>query len=241
MMSSDQHYNKVAQHAPVQCMAMRRSHNRCKQLLLQRAMELAQVPLCQCCIVDFACGRGGDLNKVRGCQSYVGVDTALHALAELSRRAKEINMDVSLHHQDASQLHVPADSADLAICNFALHYFCDSKQHCAALIDAIGHALRPGGVFCGTYEKVRGTVRWGVPFHAHIGDCVDAVEWRVPWQQLEHLCIARKMAVVFHMPLYMMDTGADSSLIAFIIQKAQAQYSGTTPTGSSIAGTPRRR
>ena len=240
-MSSERHYNKVAQHAPVQCRQLRRSHNKCKHQLIRRAIELAQVPLSQCNIADLACGRGGDINKIRGCRSYVGADTALHALAELTRRAAEIQMNVQLHHIDASRLSILPCSIDVAMCNFALHYFCDSQQHCSALLDTIERMLRPGGVFCGTYEKVRGTVSWGTAHYAQIGDCVDALEWRVPWQQLQHMCVARKMAIVFHMPFHMIDPEADNSIHSFIIQKAQVQCTDTQPTSSLTTDIPRRR
>ena len=222
-MSSEHHYNHVAQCAPVQCKALRRAHNMCKHAVLQHALRIANVPLQECACIDLACGRGGDLNKLAGCRLYTGVDTALQALAELKRRATEIGMTVHLHHTDASQLQVEPGSADLLLCNFALHYFCDSQQHCGALLDVVAAALRPGGVFCGTYEKVPGKVHWGTPYHAKIGDCVDALEWRVPWPQIVTMLYKRGLALVCHRPLCMINEEADSSIIAFILQKAQAQ------------------
>lgn len=222
-MSSEHHYNHVAQCAPVQCKALRRAHNVCKHAVVQHALYIAKAPLQECTCIDLACGRGGDLNKLAGCKMYVGADTALQALAELRRRATEIGMAVHLHHTDASRLQVDAGCADLVLCNFALHYFCDTREHCGRLLDVAAAALRPGGVFCGTYEKVTGKVHWGTAYHAKIGDCVDALEWRVPWPQIVVMCYNRGLALVCHRPLCMIHEEADSSIIAFILQKAQEQ------------------
>ena len=130
-----------------------------------------------CRVIDFACGRGGDLLKVSGCRSYMGVDAACDALAELQRRAAETNMQVSVHLGDATEL--PSMPCEIALCNFALHYFCDTPVHCNALLEKISSCLEPGGVFCGTYERVPGAdwgMQWGVSYHAKVGDCVDAIE-----------------------------------------------------------------
>ena len=231
-MSSEQHYNAVALTAPVQCKTLRRSHNACKLFILHKALFLCRRQLHSCVCLDLACGRGGDLNKLVGCQSYVGVDTALLALSELKRRAAEKGMHVAVHHQDASMPVRPRVSADIVLCNFALHYFCDSKQHCQAFVSSVANQLKPGGVFCGTYEKRVGNVQWGQPYHAKVGDCVNAVEWLVPWSDIIELCYQQHMALVYHQPYHMIHADADDSIIGFIIQKAQEQCSGTTPSYS---------
>ena len=232
MMSSVTHYNKVALDAPVQCGALRRAHNIAKRALLARALSTVPVAIADCDILDLACGRGGDLNKLQGCRTYTGADTALGALDELERRAAEIGMPVTVHHVDAAQ--VPDGTYHMVICNFALHYFCDTRQHCAALLDKVSRCLRPDGVFCGTYERVQaGVVAWGTAHHAVVGDCVDAVEWRVPWPDVVSIAHAKGMAVVTEVPFYMCSEGSDSSIWGFIIQKARAQCYGTTQQSSS--------
>ena len=102
-MSSVDHYNFVAQNPPKQCQILRQSHNAVKHYFVQRAILYLQIPMNICHVVDFACGRGGDLGKVKGCASYVGVDTAEQALHELQRRATEWNMqNISVYHCDAN-------------------------------------------------------------------------------------------------------------------------------------------
>lgn len=36
---------------------------------------------------------------------------------------------------------------DAAWCMFALHYFCDSEEHCSALLANVSKSLKPGGIF----------------------------------------------------------------------------------------------
>ena len=109
-----------------------------------------------------------------------------------------------------------------------------------ALLDAVNSSLVAGGAFCGTFERTRGTVGWGVPYHAVIGDCVNALEWRVPWPAIVKLAWQRGMAVVHTVPFYFMDEHSDHSIVGFILQKAQAQCCDTKATSSSSAGTPGR-
>ena len=182
-------------------------------------------------MLDLACGRGGDLNKLNGCRSYVGVDNACDALAELQRRARELAMPVTVHCTDASV--TPAVmQCNLAICNFALHYFCDTQEHLVALLDTVSACLVAGGAFCGTYERTFGKNGWGVAHHALIGDCVNALEWRVPWPAIVKLAWQRGMAVVQCMPFSCIDTRSDHSIVGFIMQKAQVQCYDKTVTGS---------
>lgn len=230
-MSSEQHYNKVAQVPPVGCAALRQAHNKCKQHMFHLCTKIMNKPLTQCACLDLACGRGGDINKLKACKQYAGVDTALMALRELRRRANEIGMEVQLYHQDASQLkQYPHNHADLVVCNFALHYFCDTAEHCAALVQVVSQSLKPGGVFCGTYQRHFHTPRWGDEYYAQVGDCVDALEWKVPWDKFLFMCHANDLALVYHQPFGLLDANADFTVAGFIIQKAQVQYCDTKQT-----------
>ena len=220
-MSSVDHYNFVANHPPLECQQLRKSHNFVKQFFVQRALRYLNKPMTQCSVIDLACGRGGDLGKVKDCARYVGVDTADQALAELQRRAQEWNMkNVTVHHCDATQIPAEANSAQLVLCNFALHYFCDTAAHAAQLLDTVRRVLCPGGMWCGTYENVDAK-EFGIEYHARIGDCVDATEWRVPWQLLLTMAYKRGLALTYTAPFQAIQQKSQSNIIGFIIQKSQ--------------------
>ena len=222
-MSSVQHYNRVAREPPVQCRELRTAHRAAKHILISTAAELSCGSMQGCHVVDFACGRGGDLTKCIGCASYTGVDTAEDALHELHRRAAEMGIPARTHHVDATQM--PVTRCHLAMCNFALHYFCDTKLHCAALLDKICECLHAGGTWCGTYEKRIGCVQWGNAHHTILGDCVDAIEWRVPWHNIVRMAYARGLAVIYNMPMHCLHNESDPNIWCFIM-RARVQHCG---------------
>lgn len=234
-MSSVQHYNRVARVPPAQCRELRTAHRAAKHVLISSAAVLSRGSMQGCHVVDFACGRGGDLTKCIGCASYTGVDSAEDALRELHRRAAEMGIPVRTFYADAACM--PATPCDVAMCNFALHYFCDTKEHCALLLDKVCACMRANGTFCGTYEKRVGAVQWGDMHHAVIGDCVDAIEWRVPWHDVVRMAHARGLALVYHMPLHCLHEGSDPNIWCFIM-RSQVQHCGTKETAQSSAGTP---
>ena len=170
----------------------------------QRALRDAHCPLEGACIADFACGRGGDLNKVNGCRRYWGVDVADLALRELQRRADEIHLaNCTIVCRDAGTPGtVPEFPCDLALCNFALHYFCDTEEHCQALLVNVAACLRVGGTFAGIYLSNDACQAFGRAYHAKVGDCVDAVEYLVPFGRVVG------MAYALGMHLARMDPGA---------------------------------
>ena len=233
MMSSVSHYNQVARNPPLQCRDMRLGHNVAKRMIIDRGLRVAGLPIESCEVMDLACGRGGDLNKIAGCKSYAGVDTAGDALTELRRRAQEIGQAVEVYHCDATV--APSRRAHLVLCNFAIHYFCDTRAHCAALLDKVAETLLPSGAFCGTYER-HPTREFGVPHHAVVGDCVDAIEWRVPWDEVARMALARGLAVVYHVSISRLDGRCDPAITGFIMQQAQARYCGKTRQVSAIPG-----
>ena len=65
----------------------------------------------------------------------------------------------------------------------------------------VAACLSEGGTFCGTYEKRVGHIPWGQARHVVIGDCVNAIEWSVPWHQVMQMAFARRLALVYHLPL----------------------------------------
>ena len=224
-MSSENHYNHAAQQRPVQCMGLRSAHRQAKRKLIERAVSIATGDISRCSILDLACGRGGDLPKCVGCLQYTGIDTAELALHELKRRAAELHMEVNVHHGDAAKYE---DSCvfDVVMCNFAIHYFCNTLPHCQALINTAAKQLKPNGVFCGTYERTCAQNGWGQAKHVVIGDCVDAIEWDVPWQDIQHLAFRKGLALIFHKPLTFLHNDSDPSIWAFIMQKSSCGQGG---------------
>jgi len=234
--SSTTHYNHVARHPPTACLSMRRCHNKVKANILHIALQYMQLDIRRCRVIDLACGRGGDLGKVQGCLSYTGADLAVHALDELKRRASELRMtdQVTTYHCDASQL--PSTSpAHLMLCNFALHYFCDSASHCAQLLDTASQHLKPGGMLCGTYQ-VHTATEFGTEYHAVVGDCVNALEWRVPWARVVQMAYDCGLALVFVSSFQALCPGGvcEKNVNGFIMQKqAPNPGYGTTPSSSA--------
>lgn len=218
-MSSKQHYNHVARNPPVECMYLRSAHRQAKRILITRAAQLAAGDITACTVLDLACGRGGDLPKCIGCESYTGIDTAGDALDELQRRAREMGINANTIRADAAY-HPISQQFSMAMCNFAIHYFCDSEKHCRALIQQVANTIRTGGTFCGTYEREIGRVSFGEARHVVIGDCVNAVEWKVPWPEVLKYAWRNGLSLVYHAPLRRLHIDSDPNIWAFIMQKA---------------------
>ena len=223
-MSSKDHYNRVAVSPPKQCMHLRHAHRNAKRWLIHTAAQLARGDIMNTRVIDFACGRGGDMVKCQGCASYLGVDTAEEALRELHRRADEIGMTATTVCMDAAD--IPVSECELALCNFALHYFCDTKQHVQRLLAKVSACLQPGGAFVGTYQRWpdEHTIAFGQAHHAVVGDCVNAVEWRVPFADITCTALRCGLALVYHQPLTMIDENADNSVWAFIMRQSSQHY-----------------
>lgn len=243
-MSLEEHYNHVARHPPQQHEVMRQGHNAVKKHIISRALQCMVRSISDCCVTDLACGRGGDLNKVRHCAQYTGVDMAGDALAELRRRAQELALPaVSLHHCEATQLPDLSVPQHLVLCNFALHYFCDTAEHAGRLLDTVQRIIAPSGMFCGTIEQA-GATQFGIPHHAVVGDCVNAVEWRVPWHKIQKMAHQRGLALVFYRAFHHIDQRSMRNIYGFIMQSTQpsrAQSSGTQGSASATLGIPARR
>lgn len=156
-MSAKTHYNSVASGIDKSIQKGRReAHNAVKSACIKEALFLAGVGP-RITVLDLACGRGGDLPKFRGYNvNYHAVDIADLALNEAERRFSEMQMSGTFNSYsgDAASVDLPLKgNADIAIVNFALHYFTDSKEHCTQLIENVAKCLRPGGVFCGIYTR----------------------------------------------------------------------------------------
>lgn len=173
-MSAKYHYNQVASGIPPEVLRLQReAHNALKEKCIHDAIYFSgTLPSSRLKVLDLACGRGGDLPKLRTFDvEYHGVDVADQALAEATRRFSEMCMQgtITTYCGDAATVELPpALQADVAIMNFALHYFTGSEKHCDQLLAKVSQSLRPGGIFCGTYPLAE-----HVPLSAH----TQALHW----------------------------------------------------------------
>jgi hypothetical protein len=115
-------------------------------------------------VVDIGAGKGQDLGKYfnAGIGHVVAIDADAAALAELIRRkyshAKTSKTTSTVHVIVADindgyehiipQLHsvnVAPNTADVIVCNLAVHYFLQNTSHAKNFIDLVMHTLRVGG------------------------------------------------------------------------------------------------
>ena len=125
-------------------------HNKLKSILLSYALQRVECRR----LVDFACGKGGDLNKYAAqCpQAQITcIDQSKNSLQVLTNRSKQINILIDkVIENDAATAHIDQASYDVAVLNFALHYFCDTRSHAFNMIQNVAQSLRVGGIFLGT-------------------------------------------------------------------------------------------
>lgn len=156
-MSTKSHYNAVASGIDQSILRGRReAHNEVKSASIQESLFLSGV-CSSVTVLDLACGRGGDLPKFKGYTvDYHAVDIAELAVIEAQRRFCEMKISGTFKSYigDAASVDLPLDgNVDVAIMNFALHYFTGSEKHCSELIQQVAKCLKPGGVFCGVYTR----------------------------------------------------------------------------------------
>lgn len=121
-------------------------------------------------VVDCPCGAGPALRAVPAGRSirYVGVDLSPSMLRRARRRAEARGLDgVELIEASATEIPLPAASADLFLSYWGLHCFEDPA---AALAEA-ARVLKPGGRLVGA-SFVRGadTLRQRLLIRPHRGD-----------------------------------------------------------------------
>ena len=217
-MSAKFHYNQVADGIPAAVLQIQRNaHNALKEKCIHDAVYFSgAVPSSTLTVLDLACGRGGDLPKLRAFTvDYHGVDVADKALEEARRRFAEMSMQgtLSTYCSDAASVELPPVlKADVAIMNFALHYFTGSEEHCSQLLAKVSAALRPGGVFCGVYPvadnvplspytqtlhwPTKGEMEaspWGHQYRYVMPPFVDAYEYLVPMKHVIELAHRHKL------------------------------------------------
>eukprot|EP00899_Mesostigma_viride_P028378 jgi/Mesvir1/8725/Mv25013-RA.1 len=111
-------------------------------------------------VLDFACGKGGDLSKwkVARISFYVGVDIALGSVHDAAERYNEKNdfrFKARLIAADCFEYdlvtHLKDDVPfDICSCQFALHYCFSSEARARRALFNVAFTLRPGGYFIGT-------------------------------------------------------------------------------------------
>lgn len=121
-------------------------------------------------VVDCPCGAGPALRAVPGDRSirYVGVDLSPSMISRARRRAEARGLvDVELIEASATEIPLPAASAELFLSYWGLHCFDDPA---AALVEA-ARVLEPGGRLVGA-SFVRGsdTLRQRLLIRPHRGD-----------------------------------------------------------------------
>ncbi|KAI9349464.1 mRNA cap guanine-N7 methyltransferase-like protein [Zopfochytrium polystomum] len=109
-------------------------------------------------VLDFCCGKGGDLQKWRqgNVASLVGVDIASVSIEHSKQRFSEGSFRFTADFFAADCFAVrladrlPPASFDLVSCQFALHYCAESREKTMRALQNVATMLKPGGVFIGT-------------------------------------------------------------------------------------------
>lgn len=167
-------------------LSSRQLNNWVKQMLvtcavsaLRRVHPERAAPLC---VVDVACGRGGDIGKIhRAAQTcevtlktLAGVDVSPAAVQEAALRASKLlpasvarayavcdlaTCDFASLLASHSKGRLAEHSCRLVWCAFALHYFFASPMHMDRVFDSIASVMAPGGLFVATYADGNLVVR----------------------------------------------------------------------------------
>ena len=111
----------------------------------------------ECTVLDLCCGKGGDLFKFsfRNIKNYVGVDISFNSLVSLSERyngGRDLKFPAKLIHADVGKVSIESalDSNvefDTVSCQFAFHYFFQSKEHVKTALQNATSRLKKGGKF----------------------------------------------------------------------------------------------
>lgn len=149
------HYDTVA--APARdvskLLPLRDYHNEVKRYLISTVEPAPRV------VVDFACGKGGDLPKFDRLRAtrYVGVDISVSSLVEAQRRARSMRVlketqwvHGSIDSPDllhSSKLRDLVGSVDCVNCQFALHYCFKDRASVARTLQNAAALLKPGAHF----------------------------------------------------------------------------------------------
>ena len=121
-------------------------------------------------VLDFACGKGGDLTKYRKARvgSYVGVDIALESVrrdATQRYNGGSYPFPATFIAGDCFEVDLCDEGAlarkgfDVISCQFAIHYSWSTEQRARCAFRNVARLLRPGGHFIGTTVDANVLVR----------------------------------------------------------------------------------
>lgn len=160
-----QHYNKRANTrrtttSGASILGLRNLNNWIKSVLLNAHLST------NCSVLDFACGKGGDLLKYRtaGIGHYVGIDIARGSVTDAVSRYNSDGGDSRFPPMpftarflsgdcfavDLASHLPPALRFDVVSCQFALHYAFESEARARQAIRNAAARIQPGGHFVGT-------------------------------------------------------------------------------------------
>ncbi|KAJ1617754.1 guanine-N(7)-methyltransferase domain-containing protein [Pavlovales sp. CCMP2436] len=160
-----QHYNKRANTmrtttSGATMLGLRNLNNWIKSVLLGQHLSSG------CSVLDFACGKGGDMLKYNkaGIGHYVGIDIAKGSVADAVGRYNAAERDSRFPPMpftarflagdcfavDLASHLPPALRFDVVSCQFALHYAFESEARARQAIRNAAARIQPGGHFVGT-------------------------------------------------------------------------------------------
>ncbi|KAK8789987.1 hypothetical protein WA158_006767 [Blastocystis sp. Blastoise] len=106
-------------------------------------------------VIDFACGKGGDLKKwtEQHIHDYVGIDIAASSVTEAMNRYKKMKLPFTARFMSADLGKVDLNPIfnnelfDCVSCQFAFHYFFQSESRLDTALHSISGLLAEGGIF----------------------------------------------------------------------------------------------
>lgn len=173
-----EHYNKrpkteLSQRQKSEIITLRSLNNWIKAVLIKESIKwiVGRDKGKGLCVLDFAGGKGGDLNKwaQSDVAEYVCADIASESIAEAKRRydsrANQFRFHARFIVADCfgSRCGEWMPSGDLAFdiisCQFALHYAFATQDRAQSALSNVAAMLRPGGVFIGTIPNANRVVK----------------------------------------------------------------------------------
>jgi len=114
-------------------------------------------------VLDLACGRGGDLKKLRqnGAGSYYGVDLVPERIEEAKARHHNTHcmFGAVFEVADFAQPLQLLSTYDFVSCQFALHYACDSRERALIVMSNAAQCLAEGGYIVLTFPDAGEVLR----------------------------------------------------------------------------------
>ncbi|XP_060850550.1 mRNA cap guanine-N7 methyltransferase isoform X1 [Rhopalosiphum padi] len=156
---------------------LRNFNNWVKSTLIQEAVTMlrdSRIHDGKMHVLDFACGKGGDLNKWRNssCMEHlVAVDISPGSISNCHSRYEEMKkrnkylFDAQFIVADCTRVNINTLFKDssmklhLVSCQFAFHYCFESIQQAECMLKNVSENLISGGIFIGTIPNAREIVR----------------------------------------------------------------------------------